>query len=518
MSDLDAARSRTPAATPIPNLAQAKLGSLMARGVGPSDREGVLDAFAEVFARMAASAPVVNQSAPSEPERVEAVARDEDTSDRSTEEHSDETGDDSSEVRSLPPTSLVDEFQSDPSTDDESNPLAAAIELDAPEFVAQESNGVNPLSDQSPISAGPHGQELWKEHEQSARDILKGKMKKSTDDSARLDTETSAANPDGKRLRTGASPSEPHLAETQPAPSEAAGIGVGGEAADDTSDRHRRRSRKDRHEQHQPLAEVSGKPTTARAAPQLPTEHAGNLPSESPGEGVADRPAAPSPEATKAAAAAITGAPPVGSTGAAKPSAVQSSPGGRSAATGLGHSLESTAAPKPKTESQSQGATREGVSEAVNRAKLIQRVSRAFQHLGPDGGVVRLRLAPAELGTVRIEMRINGRKMDARVVAETEAASSALREHLPDLRSRLESFGMEIEQIEIETDSGETDVDDRSPGRDDRDRRSDGQGPRSRSFRPRNDDSVSRPVSSAAPPVLADAVNTLPGVGVDLRL
>ena len=263
---------------------------------------------------------------------------------------------------------------------------------------------------------------------------------------------------------------------------------------------------------------MSGKSATAKAALQIPNEQTGNLPIESPGEGVADRPAAPSPEVTKAAVAAITGAPPVGSTGAPKPSAVQSSVGSRSAATGLANSLESTAAPKTETKSESQGATREGVSEAVNRAKLIQRVSRAFQHLGPDGGVVRLRLAPAELGTVRIEMRINGRKMDARVVAETEAASSALREHLPDLRSRLESFGMEIEQIEIETDSGETDVDGRSPERDDGDRRSDGQGPRSRSFRPRNDDSVSRPVSSAAPPVLTEASITLPGIGVDLRL
>ena len=49
-------------------------------------------------------------------------------------------------------------------------------------------------------------------------------------------------------------------------------------------------------------------------------------------------------------------------------------------------------------------------------------------------------------------MRINQRKVEARVVAETEAASAALREHLPDLRARLESFGMQIEQLEIETE------------------------------------------------------------------
>ena len=92
-------------------------------------------------------------------------------------------------------------------------------------------------------------------------------------------------------------------------------------------------------------------------------------------------------------------------------------------------------------------------TDTLARVKLIQRVSKAFQHLGPEGGVIRLRLAPAEMGSVRIEMRIQQRKVSARVVAETEAASAALREHLPDLRARLESFGMQVEQLEIETES-----------------------------------------------------------------
>ncbi|MFK8112583.1 MAG: flagellar hook-length control protein FliK [Rubripirellula sp.] len=95
----------------------------------------------------------------------------------------------------------------------------------------------------------------------------------------------------------------------------------------------------------------------------------------------------------------------------------------------------------------------EANAEAVSRVKLVQRVSRAFQHLGEDGGVIRLRLAPAEMGSVRVEMRIQQRNVQARVVAETEAASNALKEHLPELRARLESFGMQVESIEIETES-----------------------------------------------------------------
>ena len=91
-------------------------------------------------------------------------------------------------------------------------------------------------------------------------------------------------------------------------------------------------------------------------------------------------------------------------------------------------------------------------TDLISRAKLIQRVSRAFQHLGPDGGNVRLRLAPAELGTVRLEMQIKSNKIQTRVVAETEAAAAALRENLPELRARLQSQGMQIEQLTVEVE------------------------------------------------------------------
>ena len=110
----------------------------------------------------------------------------------------------------------------------------------------------------------------------------------------------------------------------------------------------------------------------------------------------------------------------------------------------------SKSASRPVADSRGQNGEK---TNTLTRIKLIQRVSKAFQHLGPDGGVVRLRLAPAEMGSVRVEMRIQQRKIAARVVAETEAASAALREHLPDLRVRLESLGMQIEQLDIEMET-----------------------------------------------------------------
>ena len=115
-------------------------------------------------------------------------------------------------------------------------------------------------------------------------------------------------------------------------------------------------------------------------------------------------------------------------------------------------SVGATAKVTSRTATEARGK-KVDTTDTLARVKLIQRVSKAFQHLGPEGGVIRLRLAPAEMGSVRVEMRIQQRKVAARVVAETEAASAALREHLPDLRSRLESFGMQVEQLDIETEN-----------------------------------------------------------------
>ncbi|TWT52990.1 flagellar hook-length control protein [Rubripirellula amarantea] len=136
---------------------------------------------------------------------------------------------------------------------------------------------------------------------------------------------------------------------------------------------------------------------------------------------------------------------------AAGSGAVSRSIGGLEQATGLESSNAAPAAAGQKSTKAKDADTSK--ADMMNRIKLIQRVSKAFQHLGPDGGVVRLKLAPAELGTVRVEMRIDQKRVNARVVAETEAAAAALQEHLPDLRSRLEGYGMQVEKLEIETES-----------------------------------------------------------------
>jgi len=155
-------------------------------------------------------------------------------------------------------------------------------------------------------------------------------------------------------------------------------------------------------------------------------------------------------------------------------------------------------------------------TDLISRAKLIQRVSKAFQHLGSNGGQVRIRLAPAELGTVRLEMQVSDRKMQTRVIAETEAAASALREHLPELRMRLESQGIQVEKmsVEVESESHRGDQSSQESFAQDDPR----QFNRSRdTWRPDH-----RPTAELAPatyaPSLAPVTSQLPTRGVDVQL
>ncbi|QDT02746.1 Flagellar hook-length control protein FliK [Rubripirellula lacrimiformis] len=228
----------------------------------------------------------------------------------------------------------------------------------------------------------------------------------------------------------------------------------------------------------------------------------------------------PSDIAHRAASSAVTAAAATAQQNNASSSAMRRGAGND--AIGASSRSESMMVPPPvgsradaAANSKSAGDAKTNQADTLNRIKLIQRVSKAFQHLGPEGGVVRLRLAPSEMGTVRVEMRIQQRKVEARVVADTEAASAALREHLPELRSRLESLGMNVESIEVETDASAGQHDPSSSFHDQ-------QAPWQRQPRPSrqaptNETQVSRPAS----PILATAsagIGTGVASGVDVRL
>ncbi|MCM2372817.1 flagellar hook-length control protein FliK [Aporhodopirellula aestuarii] len=90
---------------------------------------------------------------------------------------------------------------------------------------------------------------------------------------------------------------------------------------------------------------------------------------------------------------------------------------------------------------------------AVQRAKLVQRVSRGFQHLGNGGGQIRMKLAPDHLGSVQLQLNVKNGELSGRMVTQSDAATQMLREQLPDLRAALENQGIKLQRIDIETET-----------------------------------------------------------------
>ncbi|MGV3483618.1 MAG: flagellar hook-length control protein FliK, partial [Planctomycetaceae bacterium] len=96
-------------------------------------------------------------------------------------------------------------------------------------------------------------------------------------------------------------------------------------------------------------------------------------------------------------------------------------------------------------------------SQVADRARLVHRIAKAFQRIGVDGGQVRLKMHPEELGGVQLSMQISGKKVTATVTADGESARQLLQDHLPELRQRLESLGLTVERLDdtSRTEGGE---------------------------------------------------------------
>lgn len=84
------------------------------------------------------------------------------------------------------------------------------------------------------------------------------------------------------------------------------------------------------------------------------------------------------------------------------------------------------------------------------RMRLIQRVTKALQSAGENGGVLRLRLTPPELGAVRMEIRVRDGAMAAHLTAETETARAILLENVPALRDRLAEQSIRLERFDVD--------------------------------------------------------------------
>ncbi len=99
------------------------------------------------------------------------------------------------------------------------------------------------------------------------------------------------------------------------------------------------------------------------------------------------------------------------------------------------------------------GATSDGnplqLSEA-DQTRFVQRVARAFEAARGQRGQIRLRLSPPELGSLQLEVRLQGGAMTAKIEADTTMARSLLMDNLPALRERLEQQGIRMERFEVD--------------------------------------------------------------------
>ncbi len=85
----------------------------------------------------------------------------------------------------------------------------------------------------------------------------------------------------------------------------------------------------------------------------------------------------------------------------------------------------------------------------VDRVRFVQRVAKAFQTVGDDGGTVRLRLSPPELGTVKLDVSVKNGSMSAQMETDTTEARDAIIANLPALRERLGEMNIQVEKFDV---------------------------------------------------------------------
>jgi flagellar hook-length control protein FliK len=94
----------------------------------------------------------------------------------------------------------------------------------------------------------------------------------------------------------------------------------------------------------------------------------------------------------------------------------------------------------------------------AERVRLVQRVARSFARLGPMGGQINIRLHPPQLGSLNVQVRMEGRTMTAKLTTESTAARDAILESLPVLRGRLSEQGFEIASFQVEVADNNSDA------------------------------------------------------------
>lgn len=93
----------------------------------------------------------------------------------------------------------------------------------------------------------------------------------------------------------------------------------------------------------------------------------------------------------------------------------------------------------------------------IDQIRVVQRVARAIGAAQQQGGPIRLRLRPPELGSLQLEVTMEQGSLRAKLEADTQMARSVLLDNLPQLRDRLTEQGIRIEQFDIDVAQHDSD-------------------------------------------------------------
>ncbi|MCP4548752.1 MAG: flagellar hook-length control protein FliK [bacterium] len=102
-------------------------------------------------------------------------------------------------------------------------------------------------------------------------------------------------------------------------------------------------------------------------------------------------------------------------------------------------------------------APKEVVTREMTLERLPNHTLRIVENLREDGGhdyKATVRLDPAELGQMRIEIKLENERLHARFVVESAVARDKIQGELPRLRDVLSSQGLEEAMVEVHIDQG----------------------------------------------------------------
>lgn len=95
-------------------------------------------------------------------------------------------------------------------------------------------------------------------------------------------------------------------------------------------------------------------------------------------------------------------------------------------------------------------AHRPAALSAAEYRRFQHRIDKAFELASQRDGEIRLRLSPPQLGSLKVELKLDGEVMHARLETETDAARQLIVDSLPGLRDRLAEQGIRIETFEVD--------------------------------------------------------------------